>query len=55
MCIRDRDQGQVKLDAALAQLSVPEAVTVLLTVDAPEASILGRLKQLEGVRRARCV
>ena len=46
------DQGQVKLDAALAQLSAPEDVTVLLTVDAPEAAILGRLKQLEGVRRA---
>ena len=46
------DHGQVKLDAPLAQLSAPEDVTVLLTVDAPEAAILGRLKQLEGVRRA---
>lgn len=46
------DHGQVKLDAALAQLSAPEDITVLLTVDAPEAAILSRLKQLEGVRRA---
>ena len=46
------DQGQVKLDAALAQLGAPEDVTVLLTVDAPEAAVLGRLRQLEGVRRA---
>ena len=46
------DHGQVKLDAALAQLSAPEDITVLLTVDAPEAAILSRLRQLEGVRRA---
>ena len=46
------DHGQVKLDADLAQLSAPEDVTVLLTVDAPEAAVLSRLKQMEGVRRA---
>ena len=39
------DHGQVKLDAALAQLSAPENITVLLTVDAPEAAILSRLRQ----------
>ena len=44
-------EGKVKLDMPLADVADRDEVTLLCTVAAAEKSVLGRLKQLEGVRR----
>lgn len=45
------ERGEVRLDAALESLRSPEDVTVQIAVAAPESAVVGRFKQLEGVRR----
>lgn len=45
------DRGRVKLDADLSSMGDPDEITVLITVAAAEGGIVGKFRQLEGVRR----
>ena len=45
------DEGEIKLDADMADVGCRDDATVLITVAAAEANILPKFRQLEGVRR----
>lgn len=45
------DHGEIKLDADLKSVHDPDEVTLLVTVGAPEGRVLGRLRELDGVKR----
>lgn len=45
------DRGRVKLDADLSSMGDPDEITVLITVAAAEGGIVGKFRQMEGVRR----
>lgn len=45
------DEGVVKLDTSLSGMGDPDEITLMLTVGASEERIVGKIRQLEGVRR----
>lgn len=48
------DQGQVRLDAGVAEMNDPEETTLRCVMAAEERSLLGRLRRLDGVHRVEC-
>ena len=45
------DHGQVRLDASMAEMNDPEQITLSCVMAAEEHRVLGRLRELDGVRR----